>query len=271
MPRLKVAPGVELHFYDDDFTDPWRDAPAVLLQHGFSRSGRFWYNWVPPLAAEFRVLRPDLRGMGLSTMAEEAYEPSLDIFMADLNAILDSLDIDQVVYVGESFGGILGLSLAHAFPQRVRALVLCNTPCRLPRRGRDDPQSAWSQAMSRSVGAWSTATIDNRLDTRVAPEGMKEWYIAEMDRTPTSIGRKLQAYLESLDFRPYLKEVRTPTLLLTGEESPTSTLDQQQFMAEELPNSSLVVYPGLGHGINAIYPDWCVARVREFLAQWPAA
>ncbi len=267
MASLSVAPGVELHYYDDDFTDPWRYPPAILLQHGFSRSGKFWYGWVPLLAGEFRVLRPDLRGMGESTMPEEAYEPLLDIFMADLNAILDSQGIDRVVYVGESFGGILGLSFAHAFPDRVRALVLCNTPCRLPRRGRADPGSAWSAAMSRSVGTWSTATIDNRLDTRAAPQGMREWYISEMDRTSPSIGRKLQAYLESLDFRPYLKEVAAPTLLLSGEESPTSTLDQQQLMAEELTNCRLVTYPGLGHGINAIHPEWCVARLLEFLAE----
>ena len=97
MATLNVSPGVELHFYDDDFTDPWRQAPSILLQHGFSRSGKFWYNWVPLLSSEFRVLRPDLRGMGESSMAEEAYEPSLDTFMADLNAILDRLDIDKVV------------------------------------------------------------------------------------------------------------------------------------------------------------------------------
>ena len=233
----------------------------------FSRSGKFWYNWAPLLAREFRVLRPDMRGMGQSSIAEEEYEPSLDLFVADLCAILDHLGIDRVVYVGESFGGIMGLKFAHTYPQRVRALVLCNTPCRLPRRGRTDPAGDWDTAMSRSIGAWSTATINMRLDTRFAPPGMKEWYIAEMDRTSSAIGRKLQAYLDTLDFSPHLKEVETPTLLLTGEESPTSTLEQQQFMAEQLPNSSLVVYPGLGHGINAIYPEWCVAQVREFLAR----
>ena len=152
MATLIVAPGVELHYWDDDFTDPWRKAPAILLQHGFSRSGRFWYNWVPLLSREFRVIRPDLRGMGESAIAEEAYEASLDIFMADLNAILDSSGIDRVVYVGESFGGFLGLSYALSFPDRVTALCLCNTPCRLPRRGRTDPEGDWDTAMRQSIG-----------------------------------------------------------------------------------------------------------------------
>ncbi len=264
MATLRMHSGVELHYYDDDFTDPWRSSPTILLQHGFSRNGKFWYSWVPLLAREFRVLRPDMRSMGGSALPEDEYEPSLETFVEDLRAILDNLGIDQIVYAGESFGGIVGLKFAHTHPQRIRALVLCNTPCRLPRRERSG--GGWDSAMSQSIGTWSTATINMRLDTRVAPEGLKEWYIAEMDRTSPSIGRKLQGYLDTLDFSPHLKEVATPTLLLTGEESPTSTLEQQQFMAEELPNSRLVVYPGLGHGVNAIYPEWCTEQVRKFVA-----
>ena len=119
--------------------------------------------------------------------------------------------------------------------------------------------------MRRGIGAWSTSTIDMRLDTRVAPQGLVDWYIAEMDRTSPVIGLKLQAHLDTLDFSPHLKEVAAPVLLLVGEESPTSTLEQQRFMAEQLPNCRLEVYPGFGHGINAIHPEWCVQRVREFL------
>ena len=266
MPTLRVNHDVTLHYDDDDFTDPWRPAQAMLLQHGFSRSGRFWYNWVPLLAHEFRILRPDMRGMGQSTMAADKYEPLLDTFAEDARRILDHLCIDKVVFVGESFGGIIGLKFAHTYPERTRALVLCNTPCRLPRRQRSGPGGDWEETMRQGgIGAWSTATINMRLDTRVAPPGLKEWYITEMDRTSPIIGRKLQAYLDTLDFSPHLKEITVPTLLLSGEETPTATVDQQRFMAEQIPNCRLVVYPKLGHGINVIYPKWCTQQVREFL------
>ena len=139
MPTVRVNPELELHYYEDDFSDPWRDAPAILLQHGFSRNGRFWYNWVPLLSREFRVLRPDLRGMGRSVMEEENYQPSLDAFAEDVLRILDDARVEKVVYVGESFGGIVGLKFAHAYPERTRALVLCNTPCRLPKRDLQRP------------------------------------------------------------------------------------------------------------------------------------
>ena len=153
MVTLRLNQDVELHYFDDDLTEPWRPAPTMLLQHGFSRSGKFWYSWVPLLAHEFRILRPDMRGMGRSTISEDKYEPSLDIFADDVRSILDHLGIDKVVYVGESFGGIIGLKFAHKYPQRIRALVLCNTPCRLPRRERSSPGGDWDTTMSQSIGA----------------------------------------------------------------------------------------------------------------------
>ena len=141
-----------------------------------------------------------------------------------------------------------------------------HTPCRLPSRERSGLGGDTDDALSRRVGAWFNATINNRLDARVALQGLIDWYIAEKDRTSSSIGRSLQAYLDTLDCSPYLKEIETPTLLLVGEESPTSTLDQQRFMAEQLPNCRLVVYPDPGRGINAIHPEWYTQPVRELVA-----
>ncbi|CAI8035322.1 3-oxoadipate enol-lactonase 2 [Geodia barretti] len=257
----------QLHYYLDDFTDPWRRSPdAIVLQHGFSRNGNFWYNWPPLLGREYRVIRPDLRGMGASTADAEHYQPTLDVLMDDLLAILDHEGVEKAVYVGESFGGIMGMQFAHDHPDRCRALVLCNSPCRLSRRESQTPGGSWLATMEQGgIGAWSAATINFRLDMRHADEGLKDWYIAEMDKTNPEFGQALHRYLDSLDFGPHLKDITVPTLLLTGDESPTTSMEQQQFMAAEIPNSELTVYPGLGHGINAIYPEWCVDRMREFL------
>ena len=272
MPYISIQPDFRLFYHDDDFTDPWLESPAVLLQHGFSRNGRFWYSWLPLLAREYRVLRPDMRGLGFSSVPEDKYEPSVDTFVTDLVKLLDALSIPRVIFVGESFGGIIGLEFARSYPERTRALVLCNTPCRLPAaelRQRFSTSGDWEAAMDRGVGVWSRETIDMRLDTRMAPEGLKDWYIAEMDRTPPKIAGKLQSYVHSLDFREQLKEIRVPTLLLVGELTPTSPLPQQQLMHERIPNSRLVVFPGVGHGINAIYPERCVEELRRFVSALP--
>lgn len=268
MPTLQLNQDVTLYYEDDNFTDPWQQPPAILLQHGFSRSGRFWYNWIPLLGGAFRILRPDMRGMGRSTIADEQYEPHLATFAEDTRQLLDHLGLQQVVFVGESFGGIIGLQFAHTYPERTRALVLCNTPCRLPHgelRQRFAAGGDWDAALRQGVGNWSTATIDMRLDTRLASAELKAWYIAEMDRTSSTVARKLQAYLDTLDFRQSLHEITVPTLLLVGEDTPTSPLQQQQFMAAQIPTCRLAVYPQVGHGINVLKPHWCIQQIQEFL------
>src|SRR6185503_21204601 len=66
MPFVTRPSQPELHYELDDYTDPWRAAPYLILQHGYGRSGRFWYSWVPYLARFYKVVRPDVRGLGRS-------------------------------------------------------------------------------------------------------------------------------------------------------------------------------------------------------------
>src|SRR3954470_5965074 len=66
MPFLKVADHIEVHYELDDHTDLWRDAPVLVLQHGNGRSAKFWTRWVPYLSRHYRVVRPDMRGLGRS-------------------------------------------------------------------------------------------------------------------------------------------------------------------------------------------------------------
>ena len=126
MPVLGVESGVELHYEDADFTDPWRSTPTMLLQLGFSRSGKSWYNWVLLLSRQFRIPLPRYEGNGLVRHRRGPVRNLLDIFVDNLRSILDHLEMEDVVSVGESFGGIIGLNFAHKYTQHNRALVLCH-------------------------------------------------------------------------------------------------------------------------------------------------
>ena len=63
----RITPDLEMHYEVDDFAEPWREHETVLLLHGNAESGEVWYGWMPHLAAELRVVRPDMRGFGRST------------------------------------------------------------------------------------------------------------------------------------------------------------------------------------------------------------
>ena len=66
MPFLERAGQPRLHYELDDYTDPWKKAPCIMLQHGYARSANFWRAWIPYLSRFYRVLRLDLRGLGES-------------------------------------------------------------------------------------------------------------------------------------------------------------------------------------------------------------
>ena len=85
MPDLQRGAGLSIHYHIDDFTDPWVESPMLLLQHGNGRSGHFWYRWVPLLAGHFKVVRPDMRGLGRSTRpADLERSLTLDSLVGDL-------------------------------------------------------------------------------------------------------------------------------------------------------------------------------------------
>ena len=97
MPYIERPNEPTLYYDLDDYTDPWKKAPVILLQHGFSRSSCFWYSWVPYLSRFFRIVRPDLRGLGRSSSKFDLEsELGLEIYFRDLNAIIDHVGAESV-------------------------------------------------------------------------------------------------------------------------------------------------------------------------------
>src|SRR5438067_4445386 len=64
--NFAASDGISLAYYVDDFTDPWKSAPTLLLLHAAMGSARRYFAWVPHLARDYRVVRLDLRGHGQS-------------------------------------------------------------------------------------------------------------------------------------------------------------------------------------------------------------
>jgi 3-oxoadipate enol-lactonase len=132
MPRVTLPEGASVHCAVDDFLWPWDTSTPVLMMQGFARNALFWNRWVhgdrrnPPRLSPgllgLRPLRPAAGGLSL-------YPRDIG---AQIMAVLDILALPRVHWVGESSGGIIGLLLTAAHPERIASLVLCNTPTRIP-------------------------------------------------------------------------------------------------------------------------------------------
>ena len=99
-----ASDGLSLAYYIDDFTDPWKNAPMLLLLHAAMGSARRYFAWVPHLARDYRVVRLDLRGHGRSQAPPAEQKLTLDRLVLDVAELLDHLGVAQAHLVGNSAG-----------------------------------------------------------------------------------------------------------------------------------------------------------------------
>ncbi|MBV9824885.1 MAG: alpha/beta hydrolase [Alphaproteobacteria bacterium] len=267
MPRIPVGQGASVHCFVDDFLWPWDASTPVLMMHGFARNALFWNRWVPTAAETRRVYRPDLLGCGLSDAPPAGYRYTPETIGAQIMAVLDALKLERVHWVGESSGGIIGLLLAAAHPERIASLVLCNTPTRILdqiKRTYALDQATASDAMRKhGVGEWCRRTLGYRLDMNHATPELCDWVVREMDRTKPDYAAAMHDCFEEVNTEPLLPKIKVPVLLLSGDKSPIASAQQQTF-ANSLPDGRVASIAGVGHGVNLLQPERCARLAAEF-------
>ncbi len=266
--RFVDAAGLRLHVRD---SGP-RDAPAVLLLHGFGASLHTWDTWARTLETRYRVIRFDLPAAGL-TGPDPGGDHSDERALQVIVSLMDALAVPRAHLVGHSMGGRLAWRLAAEQPARVDRLVLVAPdgfaspgfeygrapevpvlarllPWTLPRPVlRAGMASAWADP-----AALSDATVDRYHDLMRAP-GVRQALMARMAQiVPQPPG-------------PWLRRIEAPVLLLWGERDamipPAHAADYQR----ELPRSRLVLLPGVGHLPQEEAPEASVAAVDAFLRE----
>ena len=270
MPTVK-ANNYEMYYEVDDFTDPWKSSETIWIQHGFGRSSQFWRHWVPPLAGEYRVLRRDMRGHGQSADPGADYVWSVDDLLNDMKGFLDALGLDQVHYVGESVGGILGIAFAARWPERFKSLTLCATPTairphiqRMFAVGHED----WYTALGK-LGArgWAKALMEQGggLGVGKVNQAKIDWILDEWGQTRTHVLQGLCRLVPSVDVEPILSQVKVPTLVLAPARSPLLPLTEQVMIRDTIPGAKIVVIDGHGHEIYLDRAAECIAALLSFL------
>jgi 3-oxoadipate enol-lactonase len=260
-----------LHYRVDDFTDPWKNAATIVLQHGFGRSSQFWYPWVPYLSRFYKIVRPDLRGLGLSPLDfDPATETTVSGYIDDLVALLDSLGFDSVHYCGESFGGILGMVLAAEHPARVRTLSLISAPVSLNQKHQETFAVGFKSREDalRSIGAAKWAALTNAT-TRFPPDtdpGLLEWYAAEMGKSNVEVLCGLYGLLRDATAQPFLSRIKAPVLGLYPTGGPITSREQEEQLAAGIPHMNFIHVPTSYHSVLTLLPATCAGQVLHFAA-----
>lgn len=268
MPTVK-ANNYEMYYEVNDFTDPWKPAETIWIQHGFGRSLQFWYHWVPPLAGKFRVLRRDMRGHGQSADPGANYTWSVDDLLNDMKGFLDALGLDKVHYVGESVGGILGIAFATKWPERFKSLTLCATPTairphiqRMFAVGHED----WHTALGKlGAAGWAKALMEQGGGLGSVNSAKIDWILKEWGKTRTHVLQGLCRLVPSVDVAPLLAQVKVPTLVLAPERSPLTPLTEQVMIRDSIPGARIAVINAHGHEIYIDGVDACIHELLSFI------
>ena len=272
MPVLERRGQPSLAYVIDDYTDPWRNAPILILQHGYGRSGRFWYSWVPYLSRFYRVVRPDLRGLGNSSSDFDLDKGlSIESYVGDLVALIDALGGRPVHYCGESLGGIIGMALAAGQPGLLRTLSLVAAPVEInadTQRTFAFGHASWQEAL-RSMGSrgWAEAANSATRFPADADPGLLRWYADEMGRSEVEVLVAMSRLASRVDARPFLPRIECPVLGLYPAHAPVTIQSQEEDLRRGIRNLRIVRVPSRHHTIQNILPALCARQVLYFAAR----
>ena len=261
----------------------WGDAtnPRVLVcVHGLSRCSRDFDFLAQTMAADYRVVCPDVVGRGRSDWLRDKSLYAVPQYCADMTTLLAKLGAETVDWVGTSMGGLIGMALASQPETPIRRLVLNDvgpviTGASLERIGTYlgaaprfdgiEQAEAFVRFVSASFGnfddaQWRHLTVHV---TRVAADGKVEFAYDPGIAQPF---KEMQAATGGKDVElwPLYDGIACPTLLLRGVASDLLTHDAALEMGRRGPRARLVEVPGVGHA-PMLMDAGQVAPVREFL------
>ncbi len=271
--------GIDIHYLTDSVTNSVADEtePTFVLLHGSVFNAFTWNEVIEFFDERGRVIAYDQIPYGLSEKLVEGDWTGPNPYSADaaveqLIAMLDTLDVDKAILVGNSYGTVPALQAALAYPDRVEALILGDSAVyvqeslpswviNLPQIQRLGPLAARmvgnSESFIRQTYLDPTAINDERMRLTLIHTEVEEWDDA------------LWAYLQEWGTNPadvtgQLSTVQQPSLVITGDSDAIVPVADSERLASELPNADYTVLSSCGH----VPQEECPAQFEDAVNEW---
>jgi 3-oxoadipate enol-lactonase len=259
--RFIQANGLTVHYLDEG---PEGLSPLVFI-NPLGCDLRVWSDVACILKPEFRVVRYDKRGHGLSESGADGVE--MADYARDLAALLDAIAIARAAIVGITIGGVIAQELYRQRPELVGALALCDTAAKV---GTDQ---SWDERI---------AAVERGGVESVAGPILERWFTAEFraGRAAEFAGYRAmltrapkQGYLAACgaltraDLRPRLGLIEAPTLCLVGDQDGTTPVALVRETAALIKGSRFEVIEGAGHLPNVEKPATVARLIAEHIAR----
>jgi pimeloyl-ACP methyl ester carboxylesterase len=269
MPTITSGDGATLHYAVHDYTDRWRNAETIILIHGFARSGEFWFSMIPYLARFYRVICPDLRGLGQSRpLADPHRSLSLEVYISDIAAIADHAGAETFHLVGEAIGGAITLIFAAERTVRMRTLSVIAPAVwanEWLRKSYAVGFPTWVEAI-RALGVEGWVRKSNTLARFPADfdPAFMEWYATEVGKADVEVVTAMVEFAGSVDARPSLGKITAPVLAIYPSGSNVSTADQEQALRDHIASVRVVHLKSASALLGMLQPAACAGQILNF-------
>ncbi|HMN48831.1 MAG TPA: alpha/beta hydrolase [Ignavibacteriaceae bacterium] len=262
------------------YIDEGKGDQTIILVHGLASNAGFWRYNIPELSKKYRVIAVDLPGYGKSQKGDYPY--TLSFYADQIKKLIDELKLKNVVYVGHSMGGQIGLIFAIKYPAALNKLILAS-PAGFEKfdRGEGD----WLRSVMTMKGVKSTTEEGIRRNLAMNFYNWSdkwEWMVeervrmrkaADFDEFAYTVVRSVNAMLDEPTYDK-LSLIKTPTLIIYGKYDglipnpylhPGFTSDVFEKGANSISNSKLVQIDNAGHMIQIEKADEFNQTVLDFL------
>jgi 3-oxoadipate enol-lactonase len=239
--------------------------PALVFSNSLGSDFRTWDGVVSCLGDRFQIIRYDKRGHGLSDAPEPPY--SIDDLSDDLAGLLDKLEIQNALLCGLSVGGLIAQRFALKYPDRVRALVLCDTGARI------GTVESWNQRIeivrSGGVEAFVAPSMERWFSAAFRQKRAAEvrGYANMLRQTSVKGYLGLCAALRDADLTRAVSAITKPTLVLCGDQDIATPPELGRTLAEAIPGARFSLIPEAAHLSSIEQPEIMAKTLMQFFKE----
>lgn len=244
--------GININYVEHG--DP--NGAPILLTHAYAATLQMW---TPQFDAwpSYRVVAWDMRGHGGTDSPPTQDDYTEKLTVEDMRSLLDHLGIERAVIGGLSLGGYLSLEFQHAHPDRVRALVLCNTG---PGYRNPEGRASWNEFSINYARRFEERGLEG-FGRGIEIEATKAYQRSAQGLAFAGRGILTQRDAVVMD---NIETIDVPTLVIWGADDARYK-SGCEYLASKVPGAKLVTIEGAGHAVNLYQPDAFNEAVAQFL------
>jgi 3-oxoadipate enol-lactonase len=249
------------------FYDVAGSGPTIVLLHPFPANHEFWLPVSRFLSSQYRLLMPDLRGHGESSLGNGP--ATMQKHASDVALVMDAAGVDRAPLIGVSIGGYTIFEFWRRFRNRVAALVLCNTKAPADTsEARSARLQAADEVLQRGTEPFFESMLPKLLGetTRHSRPDRVEGALRMMRKMSSDdVAGVQRGMAERPDSVSTLKTINVPTLIVTGDEDILTGVPEAELMKQNVAGSEMKVIVRAGHYSPWEQPEDVGRVLRQFL------